>query len=1094
MSDEERLDQLLLDWENEFDRGRDVPAAELCRGCPHLGGRLAEQIAKLRSWKTPPADDEPPEAPELPREAFAGLRYQPRKWLASGGLGAVFEAYDEEVGRTVALKRIKGEAQAGQPDKCERFRREAEITGRLEHPGVVPIYGLGADASGRPYYAMRLIKGESLKDAAAAFHAADRPGRDPGGRAVAFRQLLQRFVAVCQAVAYAHSRGVVHRDLKPANVMLGPYGETLVVDWGLAKTVGRRGPYRAAGEETLEPPSADTAEATRTGRAMGTPAFMGPEQAAGRWDEVGPGSDVFSLGATLYAVLTGRAPYQGVRALADAQEGRFPPPREVKPQVPAALEAVCLKAMAVRPEGRYATALDLAGDVERWLADEPVSAYPEPWTARAMRWVKRRRTAVAAALAAVLAAVPVLAVSVALLTAANASERRAKEVAEQRGREVAQQRDRAEKNLQTARELVGYFGKVARSFQMEQPGMEPVRRLLRERQRQFYDQLAAGPGDRDSSQRAAVLRDEGGLTFELGDRRRGLELLGQSLALYEDLARAQPDQPGHRRGVADCLMSLAVAYKEQGELDRALGLYHRAADGYERLAGEHPNDPEYLFDLAITSSNEGNCLDRLGERERARAAYERSADLSARIAARFPAAAADPEYRDIHGLALYHRGLTGKGPADPEAERALRESARVYGELVREFPFAARYRHRLGLALIDHANVLLRSGRPPREAEGEYGRAFALARRLVRDYPETREYREVYANASNRLGMLMEADGRLAEAEAVYTKGLTLYEDLMEDYPQERNYPLLAAGYSVNLAYAYRKAGDLPHAEQALRKAQSLLTPLARRRPDDPELPGHLANIELNLGELALQAGRLADAKTHLEASLPKWTELARKQPGEQFLALGLGECRLHLGHLAQRTGRPEEAADQYGRAVVTLTSALKGHFDLEGFGFLGDAHDGRVKTLCALGRFDDALADVRQALAGGDDPNRTAYLLLRARVLACSGDHARAMAQALEAVARPPRAPRELLDAAAVAALSAAAARRDAKPPAAEREATAGLYTARAVEWLTEAVAAGGPGRPAVLERLRSDPDLAALRDRDDVKALLAKPPAPPK
>ncbi len=157
---------------------------------------------------------------------------------ARGGLGEVFVAYDKELHRDVALKEIR-------PDRADddvsraRFVLEAEITGSLEHPGIVPVYGLGEFSGGRPYYAMRFVQGASLKAAIASFHAADAPGRDPGERALALRDLLRRFVNVCNAIAYAHSRGVLHRDLKPANIMLGKFGETLVVDWGLAKAIGR---------------------------------------------------------------------------------------------------------------------------------------------------------------------------------------------------------------------------------------------------------------------------------------------------------------------------------------------------------------------------------------------------------------------------------------------------------------------------------------------------------------------------------------------------------------------------------------------------------------------------------------------------------------------------------------------------------------------------------------------------------------------------------------------------------------------------------------------------------------------------------------
>ena len=147
-------------------------------------------------------------------------------------------ARDEELHREVALKQIL-DRHADDPHSRARFLVEAEITGKLEHPGVIPVYGLGHDPSGRPFYAMRLVKGESLKEAVARFHRAEGPGRDPRERALALRRLLGRFIAVCNTIAYAHSRGVIHRDLKPGNVLLGPFGETLVIDWGLAKVVGR---------------------------------------------------------------------------------------------------------------------------------------------------------------------------------------------------------------------------------------------------------------------------------------------------------------------------------------------------------------------------------------------------------------------------------------------------------------------------------------------------------------------------------------------------------------------------------------------------------------------------------------------------------------------------------------------------------------------------------------------------------------------------------------------------------------------------------------------------------------------------------------
>jgi tetratricopeptide (TPR) repeat protein/tRNA A-37 threonylcarbamoyl transferase component Bud32 len=325
----------------------------------------------------------------------AEARYNPVRFHARGGLGEVLVARDEELQREVALKRIQV-PHADDPENRRRFLLEAQITGRLEHPGVVPVYGLVYDGAGRPCYAMRFIEGESLKEAIDRFHAADGPKRDPGERRLGLRQLLTRFIAVCNTVAYAHSRGVLHRDIKPANIMLGKYGETLVVDWGLAKSLGSEG-LGLEGSPGTGP--ADDNQATQIGAAIGTPAYMSPEQAAGRWDVVGPAADIYSLGATLYTLLTGAAPIPGNTArevFARIERGDFPPPRQRKKDVPPALEAVCMKAMAHRPEDRYTTALTLAGDLESWLADEPVSTYREPWPQRLTRWTRRHRTLVAA--------------------------------------------------------------------------------------------------------------------------------------------------------------------------------------------------------------------------------------------------------------------------------------------------------------------------------------------------------------------------------------------------------------------------------------------------------------------------------------------------------------------------------------------------------------------------------------------------------------------------------------------------------------------------------------------------------------------------
>jgi serine/threonine protein kinase len=357
-----------------------------------------------------------------------GLRFRVLRPHARGGLGAVFVALDAELNREVALKQIL-DKHADDPVSRQRFLIEAEITGGLEHPGIVPVYGLGTYADGRPFYAMRFVKGDSLKEAIEHFHADESLKKDPGRRSLELRKLLRRLTDVCNAVGYAHGRGVLHRDIKPGNVIVGRYGETLVVDWGLAKPLGRTEAGSDPEERPLAPSSASGSAETLPGAALGTPAYMSPEQAAGDVDRLGAPSDVYSLGATLYCLLTGKPPFEGDPGdvLRAVQTGAFPPPRRLDPSIDRALEAVCLKAMALKPGDRYATPRALADDLERWSADEPVSAWREPASRRARRWARRNRTAVTAAAIAALAGLVGLAAvaavqarSNALLTKANA--------------------------------------------------------------------------------------------------------------------------------------------------------------------------------------------------------------------------------------------------------------------------------------------------------------------------------------------------------------------------------------------------------------------------------------------------------------------------------------------------------------------------------------------------------------------------------------------------------------------------------------------------------------------------------------------------
>jgi len=440
-------------------------------------------------------------SPDPHRLGRAGDRFRIVRFHARGGLGKISVAIDDELHREVALKEILPE-RSDDPDKRLRFLHEAEITGNLEHPGIVPVYGLGKYEDGRPFYAMRFVRGDSLRTAVRRFHAKDSQGLQAGERGLELRKLLQRFIDVCEAVEYAHSRGVLHRDLKPGNIMLGKFGETLVVDWGLAKTVGTATTQSPDEEPSIHPTDESDSAPTQMGTAVGTREYMSPEQAAGRLDLLGPETDVFGLGATLYALLTGTAPYD--TNLSDImqriEQAEFPRPREHSPQIPVALEAVCLKAMSRRPADRYGSPHGLAEELERWLADEPVRARREPLLARIRRWTTRHLPTVAALTTLVI-------VLVAVATATGVYSWRQLESQRQKAKLLmsnAQRSSRESDWLQASRLFGQAAGTSSRYGRLQSIRQEAETRLAQINQHRSFLKLAAAT----LSEGIHALRDE----------------------------------------------------------------------------------------------------------------------------------------------------------------------------------------------------------------------------------------------------------------------------------------------------------------------------------------------------------------------------------------------------------------------------------------------------------------------------------------------------------------------------------------------------------------------------------------------------------
>jgi serine/threonine-protein kinase len=852
-----------------------------------------------------------------PVVASTGQRYRRVRLFAKGGLGEVYVAMDEELHREVVLKQIQDRL-ADDPVSRTRFIREAEITGNLEHPGVVPVYGLISDATGRPAYAMRFIHGESFQEAITRFHEADRgPRRDPGERAMALRGLLGRFVAVCNAVGFAHSKGVIHRDLKPANVMLGDYGETLVVDWGLARILNDQHVTEAVPGSLLRLPDGDSST-TRAGEALGTPAYMPPEQASGMNEMVGAASDVFALGATLYAVLTGQAPYTGADALQRARQCRFTPPASVKPDVPRALESVVVKAMAPQPEDRYRSARELAADVERWLADEPVSAHRDALPTRFRRWAKRRRTLVTSVV--VLTAATVLLLAGGLWAVRREQARTRAELG------------RAEHNLDLAKKAVDRFYRMATDDPLFAQGrMRQARsRILEEVLPYYQDFEGQRPDDPELPRQIAEQRFRvAHILDEVGRKQDAVRAYEEAIELHRRLAERLPGDVAAPRRAGEALKLLAVAEAQLGRREEAVRTCEQARDLLRELAARHPDVEACQADLAASWSALGALQDALAQRDRAMASYAEARDLLGPLVRRFPLTA---RYSESLAGTWSNIGRLHRDRGDRAAALAAYEQAReLQQKLVSRHPDNLAYLDELAKTHHNTANALRDAGRPG-EALASVRAACDLQRRVVAKDPENATYRVHYGRYLNNLGHLSRGQQPKA-ALAAFEQARDIQRELYESDTGRPDYADDLARTCTNLGGVQAASGDTGAALESLHEAGKLQRDLAGRYPRVADYALSLGRTLVARAELSARMKHHADAAKDYEEAVALFEKAGRLDPGIRNLAGNVGILRRRIPNALAHAGDYERAAKEVselargarlsGAAVVQLAGTL---------------------------------------------------------------------------------------------------------------------------------------------------------------------------
>lgn len=663
---------------------------------------------------------------------------------SEGGLGQVYRAVDHELGREVALKTIRDEW-ADDPESRARFALEGKVTGMLEHPGIVPVYGMGRDVEGRAYYAMRLIRGRSLREAIQEYHG-------PAIRSPALlRELLGRLVQVCEAVEYAHSRGVIHCDLKPENIMLGPFGEALVVDWGLAKVSGR--PLHDAGGNPLPPREDGHPETSLPGRATGTLAYMSPEQAVGAYERIGPASDVYGLGATLYCLLTGRPPRLAtdpVSMLERAARGEFPRPSAVLSGVDPDLERICLKAMARDPGARFASPRALAEVLGEWLAEERARAVRDLFSMALESYaylvfnVQER-----------LRETPALKpVRVELLgTAIQGLE----ELVGHAERSADVGRSLAAAYLQIG-DLVLLAGQTDRARQQYERGLECGQRLA-----------AADPDDPSGRRWIAIaLGKLGDVRRRLGDLPAAREDYLRALVIARGLAAAAPEDPQARQ-------SLSITHGKLGDLERLMGDLASARDHYRRslehaqaVAEAAPTGVSARRGLSIAYGKLGDIHRHLGDPGAARDCYRRSAELAQALVKADPD---DSRLRHSLAIAYDHLGDVSRQLDDAIMAREYHTRSLELAEgLVAADPHDVRSRRSLSITLSKLGEVSLLLG-DAETARTHHVRSLDLARALAEADPDDVQAQLGLAMSCQRLGLLEKSLDRSEEARAWFLDG-----------------------------------------------------------------------------------------------------------------------------------------------------------------------------------------------------------------------------------------------------------------------------------------------------------------------------------